>query len=117
MQDKMNLTFMRKLSADRNSPDASSSQMSSVHDDDSVSVISGETSFAGSSAGQSRSGKSKQNAVDVIWQQVFEPSLEYARVSSNPISYARHPLTGLAELRQYRPHAKHPESAFHSQHD
>lgn len=98
--DKMNITWTRSLSnqssqASTNAPedmsrrpsmfDANSSQLSSFHDDDSVSMISEERSFMagvhGTGQGQ-RSERSQKSAAESVWKQIFEPTLEYGKVRS-----------------------------------
>ena len=91
-KDKINVTFARSLGAGLRRPDVSSSQMSSAHDDDSVSVLSDGQSFAthntslapGSSS--VRADRARHHVTETVWKQVFEPSLEYAKVSRSTFS-------------------------------
>lgn len=66
-------------------PTASSSAVSSAQDDDTASVISEGISFATSAGGTSgeRGDRLKKHVVDHVWKQVFEPTLEYAKVRND----------------------------------
>ena len=92
--DKMNITWTRSLSNQSHAGgpgdmtrrpsafDANSSQLSSFHDDDSASVLSDGQGFAATQAHTGRGDRSQRSAVESIWKQVFEPTLEYGKVRS-----------------------------------
>lgn len=80
--EKVNVTFAQKLSRDRQPLETTSSHLSTIHDDDSVSIISeGQSLSHGPSlSARDRSAKTRTQATEHVWKQIFEPSLEYAKV-------------------------------------
>lgn len=89
----MNITWTRSLSNQStvdlsrrpSAYDANSSQLSSFQDDDSVSMISDGQSFAATGQTASKGEKSQRLAVENVWKQIFEPTLEYGKVRFLPI--------------------------------
>jgi hypothetical protein len=80
--EKVNVTFAQKLSRDRQPMESASSHLSTIQDDDSVSIVSeGQSLSHGLSlSARDRSAKTRTQATEHVWKQIFEPSLEYAKV-------------------------------------
>ena len=92
--DKINATFARSLGAGLSRTDVSSSQMSSAHDDDSASVLSDGQSFATHNnslapGSGKRSHRARHHVTETVWKQVFEPSLEYAKVGPQSLKVSK----------------------------
>lgn len=70
----------RALSPDLADGNRSSSHVSSIHDDETASVTSGDVSYVHSGQPIERQAKLQRQLADHVWKQVFEPSLEYGKV-------------------------------------
>ena len=84
--DKQNPEWPHKLGSDRLGPEGLFSHISSIDDGDSASVISEGNSFAtttGAGGAGSKSGRLRRHVAEGVWKQVFEPSLEYAKVGAH----------------------------------
>lgn len=82
--EKVNVTFAQKLSRERPPLESVSSHLTTIQDDDSVSATSeGQplSQYGGGAAHRDRSAKTRKQATEHVWKQIFEPSLEYAKVS------------------------------------
>ena len=88
--ERTNIPWTRKLRYDNLTSETTSSQLSSLQDDDSASFISDGNSFSTTTGAGGVGGKSeklKRHVADGIWKQVFEPTLEYAKVSVLSFQY------------------------------
>lgn len=70
----------RALSPDLADGNRSSSHVSSIHDDETASVTSGDVSYVHSGQPIERQAKLQRQLADHVWKQIFEPSLEYGKV-------------------------------------
>jgi hypothetical protein len=80
--EKINVTFAQKLNRERPTLESAQSHLSTIPDDETGSVIS--DSQASSHPGshlRPRVARSSRSATEHVWKQIFEPSLEYAKVS------------------------------------
>lgn len=95
--DSLGVEWNRHLGSDRSPGLGGSSALSSAHDDDTASVISEGVSFAtsagGGGSGIDRGERMKKHVVEHVWKQVYEPTLEYAKVRSELNHSARALLT------------------------
>lgn len=80
--EKVNVTFAQKLSRERPPLESVSSHLTTIQDDESVSVTSESQAASqhGAAARPDRSAKTRRQLTEHVWKQIFEPSLEYAKV-------------------------------------
>lgn len=80
--DESKAFWSRQTRSGALSPDASYSRMSSIHDDDSASVISGDSNSGLPSDKARKEEKLRKQLGDNVWKQIYEPCMEYAKVMS-----------------------------------
>lgn len=115
------MTFAQKLSRESRAMETASSHLSTIPDDDSMSIISEGQSLSHNAAlsARERSTKTRMHATEHVWKQIFEPSLEYAKVNtlSSRACYYVMLNDRTIDLRTNDTHAKFTECAFAFEHD